>query len=83
MSNPYKPLCTVGLVFKICCALLRSLRKKNDKRASNYPIKNNLDLVTLGTIADMACLCGEKRIFCKFGLKILSSKIRRPGIEAL
>ena len=83
MSNPYKPLCTVGLVFKICCALLRSLRKKNDKRASNYPIKNNLDLVTLGTIADMACLCGENRIFCKFGLKILSGKVRRPGIEAL
>ena len=83
MSNPYKPLCTVGLVFKICCALLRSLRKKNDKRASNYPIKNDLDLVTLGTIADMACLCGENRIFCKFGLKILSGKVRRPGIEAL
>ncbi|MDR3144114.1 MAG: DHH family phosphoesterase, partial [Puniceicoccales bacterium] len=78
-----KLLCTVGLVFKLCSALLRTLAKKNDRRASNYSLKNDLDLVALGTIGDMAHLIHENRIFCKFGLKILSGKSRRPGIEAL
>ncbi|MDR1401441.1 MAG: single-stranded-DNA-specific exonuclease RecJ [Puniceicoccales bacterium] len=82
-DDKYKTLCSVGLVFKLCCALLRTLRKKNDQRAINYQLKHDLDLVTLGTIADMMRLVGENRVFCKFGLKILNGKFRRPGIEAL
>ncbi len=82
-TERYRSMCTVGLVFKVCCALLRVLRNDNDKRACNYSIKNDLDLVTLGTIADMANLVHDNRIMCKFGLKLLSGKMRRPGIEAL
>ncbi|MDR1433475.1 MAG: single-stranded-DNA-specific exonuclease RecJ [Puniceicoccales bacterium] len=82
-DGKYKILCTVGLVFKLCHGLLRTLRKKNDQRALRYSLKNDLDLVTLGTIADMVHLVGENRILCKFGLKIFSGKFRRPGIEAL
>ncbi|MDR1890758.1 MAG: single-stranded-DNA-specific exonuclease RecJ [Puniceicoccales bacterium] len=81
--DKYKVLCTVGLVFKLCHALLKVLRKENDQRVFNYSLKYDLDLVTLGTIADMAKLIHENRIFCKFGLKILNGKYRRPGIEAL
>jgi single-stranded-DNA-specific exonuclease len=81
--DKYKILCTVGLVFRLCYALLRVLRKKDDKRALNYSLKNDLDLVTLGTIADMMYMVGENRILCKFGLKIINGKMRRPGIEAL
>ncbi|MDR2779045.1 MAG: single-stranded-DNA-specific exonuclease RecJ [Puniceicoccales bacterium] len=81
--DKYKILCTVGLVFKLCHALLKVLRKANDQRVLNYSLKHDLDLVTLGTIADMAQLIHENRIFCKFGLKILNGKYRRPGIEAL
>ncbi|MDR1528051.1 MAG: single-stranded-DNA-specific exonuclease RecJ [Puniceicoccales bacterium] len=81
--DKYKVLCSVGLVFKLCHGLLKVLRKANDQRVFNYSLKLDLDLVTLGTIADMAQLIHENRIFCKFGLKILSGKYRRPGIEAL
>jgi single-stranded-DNA-specific exonuclease len=82
-DDRYKILCTAGLVFKLCYALVRVLRRQNNKRALDYSLKNDLDLVALGTIADMANLVRENRIFCKFGLKILSGKSRRPGIEAL
>ncbi|MDR1173753.1 MAG: single-stranded-DNA-specific exonuclease RecJ [Puniceicoccales bacterium] len=82
-NDKYKVLCSVGLVFKLCHALLKVLRKTNDQRVFNYSLRHDLDLVTLGTIADMAQLIHENRIFCKFGLKILSGKYRRPGIEAL
>ncbi|MDR2603218.1 MAG: single-stranded-DNA-specific exonuclease RecJ, partial [Puniceicoccales bacterium] len=82
-NDKYKVLCSVGLVFKLCHALLKVLRKANDQRVFNYSLRHDLDLVTLGTIADMAQLIHENRIFCKFGLKILSGKYRRPGIEAL
>jgi single-stranded-DNA-specific exonuclease len=83
MSDKHKILCTVGLVFKLSYAFLKVLRRRNDERALNYSMKNDLDLVTLGTIADMAHLTHENRILCKFGLKILSGRCRRPGIEAL
>jgi single-stranded-DNA-specific exonuclease len=78
-----KVLCTVGLVFKVSHVLLKVFRRRNDRRALTYSIKNDLDLVALGTIADMSQLIYDNRIFCKFGLKILSGKCRRPGIEAL
>ncbi|MDR1414048.1 MAG: single-stranded-DNA-specific exonuclease RecJ [Puniceicoccales bacterium] len=82
-DDKYKTLCTVGLVFKLCSALLKNLAKKNNQLAINYPLKNDLDLATLGTIADMMHLVGENRILCKFGLKIINGRFRRPGLEAL
>ena len=82
-DNKNQILCTVGLVFKLCYALLKVLRKKGNKCAFEYSLKDDLDLVALGTIADMCQLVRDNRIFCKFGLKILNSKYRRPGIEAL
>ncbi len=75
--------CTVGLVFKLCHALLQFFRKQNDKRAFNFKMRDELDLVALGTIADLVPLVGENRIFCKYGLRRLSSDNRRAGIEAL
>ncbi len=82
-SHAQRIFCTVGLVFKLCHGLLRVLRQKNDQRAFNFRMCDELDLVALGTIADLVPLIGENRIFCKYGLRKLSSDHRRAGIEAL
>jgi single-stranded-DNA-specific exonuclease len=78
-----KTFCTVGLVFKLCHALLKIFRQKNDRRAASFRMRDGLDLVALGTIADLVPLVGENRIFCKYGLRRLSSGERRTGIGAL
>ncbi len=44
--------------------------------------RNYIDLLTLGTVADVMPLADENRIFVKWGLKCLSST-PRPGIRAL
>lgn len=45
-------------------------------------LKQHLDLVTLGTIGDMAPLTGINRVLMRFGLEALSASIK-PGIVAL
>jgi len=46
-------------------------------------MRDELDLIALGTIADLVFLVGENRIFCKHGLRNLSRRGRRAGIDAL
>jgi single-stranded-DNA-specific exonuclease len=78
-----KTFCTVGLVFKLCHALLKIFRQRNDRRATSFKMRDELDLVALGTIADLVPLVEENRIFCRYGLRRLSSGERRAGIGAL
>ncbi len=68
----------VGIAFKLAQALLGV--SSSDERLTNY-----LDLVTLGTIADVGKITGENRILVKHGLNLLSSDsdTQRPGIAAL
>lgn len=68
----------VGVAFKLAQALL-------DVRADDERLKKYLDLVTLGTVADMGRITGENRVLVKHGLDILSSgpASLRPGIAAL
>ena len=68
----------VGIVFKLVQALLGVCF--NDERLTAY-----LDLVTLGTIADVGRITGENRILVRHGLDRLSSDAipQRPGIAAL
>ncbi len=80
---PFKGLTAVGLSFMFLLALRRYLRERGffkDKKEPN--LKKFLDLVALGTIADVAPLLGENRILVKFGLKELE-ETNRPGIKAL
>ncbi len=67
---PEKSLCTAGLAFKVIQALTRNIKS------------NGLDLVALGTIADVSPLTGENRFLVKEGLKQLTEG-QRPGIRAL
>jgi single-stranded-DNA-specific exonuclease len=65
-------LAACGLAFKLCWALHGDFDKA----------KPLLDLVTLGTVADLAPVVGENRILLKMGLPILS-KTLRPGLLAM
>jgi single-stranded-DNA-specific exonuclease len=53
----YHYLCTAGLVFKLCHALLRV------RRLPDFDLKKCLDLVALATIADLVPLVDENRTF--------------------
>ena len=75
-------LCTVGLVFKLCHGLLKRLRGENHPVAFRIRLRDQLDLVALGTIADLVPLQGENRILARNGLRILEAT-ERPGLRAL
>lgn len=77
---PYKSLASVGLVFKLAQALKEGL--KVDLFSREYPIEEDLDLVALGTISDVAPLTGENRILVSHGLKHLY-RTRKTGLRAL
>jgi len=82
-NSQFKNYAAVGLVFNLLQALRRFLFQQNFFQDRNPPnLKKYLDLVALGTIADMVPLRGQNRILAKFGL-IELSKSQRPGIVAL
>ncbi|WP_457572059.1 single-stranded-DNA-specific exonuclease RecJ [Desulfovulcanus sp.] len=75
-SCPCPDLAGVGVAFLLCAALNTLL--PGDK----LDIRQFLDLVALGTIADIVELTGENRILVKNGLLLLN-EAKRPGIRAL
>lgn len=80
---PFKKLAAVGVTFKLVMALCSTLRDKGIFRFVPEPdLKNYLDLVALGTVADVVPLVDENRIFTRVGLEVLSKR-RRAGISAL
>ncbi len=78
----WRNLCTVGLVFKLCHGLLKQLRFEKNPVAFAIKLRDYLDLVALGTVADLVPLQGENRIFARHGLRILQTT-KRPGLRAL
>ncbi|HTB79841.1 MAG TPA: single-stranded-DNA-specific exonuclease RecJ [Opitutaceae bacterium] len=78
----WRHLCTVGLVFKLAHGLLKQLRAENNPIALQIKLRDYLDLVALGTVADLVPLRGENRILAHHGLKILQNT-GRPGLRAL
>lgn len=79
---PWANLCTVGLVFKVIHALLKTLKENGHPKADSIDLKELLDLVALGTIADLVPLLEENRILAFFGLNKIQNS-NRPGIQAL
>ena len=73
---PDKDLAAVGVAFKLALALTRSLGKNE-----NF-IWAMMDLVALATVADVAPLRGENRVFVRYGLKMLG-ETRNVGMRAL
>jgi len=82
-SFPFKGLAGVGIAFNFLIALRGSLNKEGFWENNQYPnLREYLDIVTLGTIGDIAPLTDENRIFAKIGLELITEG-RRPGIKAL
>lgn len=79
---PWRDLCTAGLVFKLLHGLLKHRREAKDPRVEGIQLKDYLDLVAMGTIADLVPLHGENRILSWFGLRHLRAN-GRSGIKAL
>jgi single-stranded-DNA-specific exonuclease len=84
--NPRKPGCTstdkdlaaVGVAFKLALALTRAVG------GNENAVYAMLDLVALATVADVAPLRGENRVFVRYGLKLLNdTNSQRPGIRAM
>ena len=80
---PFRDLAGVGVAFYLLVALRTRLREIGYwERRAEPNLRSYLDLVALGTLADMVPLRQENRIFVKFGLEEISTG-RRPGICVL
>jgi single-stranded-DNA-specific exonuclease len=75
---PFKELAGVGVVFKLVQGLAA---RRPDVLPPDF-VFHHLDLVALGTIADVVPLVGENRVFAKIGLDRLCHS-DKPGIAAL
>lgn len=73
---PWLHLCSVGLVFKLAHGLIKITRNHS------VDIKEYLDIVAAGTIADMVPMKRENRILAKAGLERLKNT-RRLGLSKL
>jgi single-stranded-DNA-specific exonuclease len=91
--NPHRPdctrgsemLCAVGVTFNLVMAIRRLLRERGFFHAITRPepdLKDALDLVALGTVADVVPLVGENRVLVHNGLKALKMG-KRLGMRAL
>jgi single-stranded-DNA-specific exonuclease len=83
-AYPSKGLAAVGVTFALAMALRRTLRERGRFGAGRVEpnLKDALDLVALGTIADVVPLVGANRILVRWGLEAIA-KSRRPGLCAL
>ena len=76
-------LAAVGVAFLLAIALVRNLRGKGYFESRNEPdLMALLDLVALGTVADVAALHGLNRAFVSQGLKVMARR-ERIGMAAL
>jgi single-stranded-DNA-specific exonuclease len=78
----FRELCSVGLAFKLAHALVKQGRTSGLPGADAFDLRPFLDLVALGTIADLVPLVGENRILVSAGLRRLETT-QRPGLVAL
>lgn len=84
LVNPKRPdaepgfeaFCSAGLAFKFCHALLKT------RPVPEIDLREHLDLVALGTVADIVPLTGENRILVWKGLETLG-RTGKEGLRAL
>ncbi len=72
----YKGLCSAGLAFSLGAELRAQMHPKLD-------LRRWLDLVAIGTIADLAPLTGDNRRLVRAGLKALGTAQSRPALRAM
>jgi single-stranded-DNA-specific exonuclease len=84
MVNPWRPdctygeryLCGAGIAFKLTQALYRAYGRTREQEM------DLLDLVAIGTVADIAPLLGENHMLVRLGLQRLNTT-RKPGLQVL
>ncbi len=75
-TYPFHELAGVGVAYKLGQALVQNMNKDSDM------MDQFLDLVAIGSTADIVPLVDENRIFVKEGLKLINNT-QRPGLKAL
>lgn len=83
---PSKSLCGVGVIFYLMSALRRELQSRGWFESKGIAVPNMaslLDLVALGTVADVVPLDHNNRILVEQGLRRIRAGKARPGILAL
>jgi single-stranded-DNA-specific exonuclease len=76
MDSGFEYLCSVGIVFKLCHALLKTAP------LPEFDLKSKLDLVALGTVADIVPLRAENRVLVQRGA-IEIGQTSRIGLKKL
>jgi single-stranded-DNA-specific exonuclease len=76
-NYPFVDLAGVGVTYKLTQALLAVAGREVPRDLNEY-----LDVVALGTVADVVPLTEENRVFTKLGLEAVQTS-KKPGIEAL
>ena len=74
-ASPFHNLCSAGIVFKLCHALLKT-------RPIDFDLKSRLDLVALATVADIVPLRGENRTLVQRGA-VEIARTSRIGLKKL
>ena len=77
-TYPFKKLAGVGVAYKLCQALVKDTRT----RLEEDTLKWLMDLVAVGTVADISPLIGENRTMVYYGLVVLQ-KTRCLGLREL
>jgi single-stranded-DNA-specific exonuclease len=75
-NNPGFELSAVGIAYKFAQALYRQLGQDESE------LEEHLDLVALGTAADIVPMVGENRVLTKYGLEQIA-RTTKPGLKAL
>ncbi len=75
-------LAGVGVTFKLCHGLLKRGRDIRETGVDQLDLRKHLDLVALGTIADIVPLTGENRILARHGLRQIN-QTENPGLRHL
>jgi single-stranded-DNA-specific exonuclease len=75
-GSGFEYLCSVGIVFKLCHALLKT------RPLPEFDLKSKLDLVALGTVADIVPLHGENRVLVQRGALEIA-RTSRIGLRKL
>ena len=75
-GSPFAYLCSVGIVFKLCHALLKT------RPLPEFDLRRRLDLVALGTVADIVPLEAENRILVYHGMQEIGRR-RLLGVSRL
>ncbi len=81
-TYPNRDLTGVGVAFKLAHGITNLLITSGEISPNKIDLKRYLDLVALGTIADLGSLRGENRIFVRYGLRQIR-KGKRIGLSKL